>query len=140
MPYVIAVAAAAILTLAVRSVMQAQRGHRLTASLLTGAFDDSPIGQTYAAWFSERPSRIEQRNLFVNFAIGIGCQQGGVASAVQRAIVADLAGDSKFGNELAAYLDTRVVYDQPLTPEQAELQAASIAGFQALKAHLRSLD
>lgn len=142
MSYVIVAAAAvALLVLAAPLVRRMWRGNRFIASLLSGEFDQSSVGREFAAWFNERPTRSEQRNLFVQLAIAKGCPRGIVADRLMACIMKVWRGEgAAFGDILAQELERLIVFDTPNTPEQAQLQQNASEGFAYFKARLRSLD
>jgi hypothetical protein len=47
-------------------------GNQLMSTLITGNFDKSEMGQQLAAWFTERPARVTQRNLFMELVCNMG--------------------------------------------------------------------
>jgi hypothetical protein len=63
------------------------RGQRLISSILSGKFDEWPPGQSFAAWFKERPEREEQRKLFVDLALAFRCPSGVIDLSPQRRAV-----------------------------------------------------
>jgi hypothetical protein len=114
-------------------------GHRLATSMVTGEYDQSAIGQLFAQWFDERPARAEQRELFVQVSLGMGCRRGLVADRLIRCIRKVWDG-ARFGDLLAQEMDSFIVFDPPNTPEKARLQKIALEKFNELKARLRSLD
>jgi hypothetical protein len=108
---------------------------------LTGEFDQSTVGQEMAQWFKERPARVEQRNLFVQVALGLRSPSGIVADRLMACIMKVWRGEgARFGDELAEQIDRMIVFDPPGTPEQVQLQQVALQKFSEFKAKLRSLD
>jgi hypothetical protein len=139
--YVIAAIVIVAIIIIVPFIRRSWVGNRLVSSLLTGEFDQSTAGQEMARWFKERPTRVEQRDLFVQVALGLGCPRGIVADRLMGCIMKVWRGDgARFGNELAEQIDGMIVFDPPSTPEQTQLQQVALQKFSELKAKLRSLD
>ena len=57
-----------------------------TLAILSGDFDDSQIGQMLAKWFKSRPQREEQRQLFVNILLAVGCPPARLAERTLRCV------------------------------------------------------
>ena len=116
-------------------------GHRLTNALLTGNFDQSSVEQRFAAWFSERPARSEQRKTFVDLTLAMHCPSGIVADKLMASIMEVWGGKTtRFGDALAQQLDQLIFFDPPDTSEGMRKQQAALEQFNALKTRLRSLD
>jgi hypothetical protein len=141
MPYLIAAAVVIALLVAAPLIRRTWTGSRLVTSLLTGQFDQSRVGRQFAEWFNERPARSEQRNSFVQFALGMGCPSGIVADRLMACIMKVWGGEGvAFGDTLVQELERLVVFDPPSTPEQVQLQQNALEQLANFKARLRSLD
>lgn len=119
MTYIItAVVVVAIIAIALL-IRKLVMGSRVVASLLTGKFDQSPLGQQLAAWFNEHPARAEQRDSFVQLALGMGCPSGVVADRLMGCIMKVWrGGDARFGALLAEEVERLIVFDPPKTPDR----------------------
>jgi len=116
-------------------------GSRFISSVLTGDFDESPVGRQFAAWFTEHPERSIQRDLFVKLTIGVGGPKGIVAERVIDSMMkVSGGGGAQFGDLLANQLDQIVVFSPPSTDEQAASQRVAKDTLNELKARLRALD
>jgi hypothetical protein len=122
-------------------VCRLRSGHRLGASLLSGQFGPSPTEQQFAAWFTEHPSRGEQRDLFVQLTRGLNCSSGAVADRLRHCIMETWRGQgARFGDLLARELDRLIVFDPPKGEEQVEQQRTACEMLVGLKVRLRALD
>lgn len=116
-------------------------GRRLVTSLLSGRFDQSALGKQFSIWFAERPSRENQRAMFVRFTIGIGCPSGPIAERLMHCTMEAWRGqDVRFGALLAQEIDKVVVYDPPRNDAQVEQQRLAREALVKLKDMLRALD
>jgi hypothetical protein len=116
-------------------------GHRLVASILTGQFDQARAGRQFSAWFKERPAREEQRGLFVQLTVGLGCPSGVVADRLMQCVMeAWREQGALFGDMLAEEIDRLIVFDPPKGREQAEQQRIALEKLRDLQARLRALD
>jgi hypothetical protein len=122
------------------SLGRIRSGSRFISSVLTGDFDESPVGRQFAAWFTERPERSIQRDL-VKLTIGVGGPKGIVAERVIDSVMKVWrGGGAQFGDLLANQLDQIVVFSPPTTDEQAASQRVAKDTLNELKARLRALD
>jgi hypothetical protein len=116
-------------------------GRRIVTSLLSGRFDQSTLGRQLSIWFAERPSREDQRAMFVQVTIGIGCPSGPIADRLMRCIMEVWRGQGgRFGDLLAQEIDKVVVYDPPKNEAQVEQQRVAREALVNLKNQLRGLD
>lgn len=116
-------------------------GRRLVNSLVSGEFDDSPVGQQFATWFRERPAREEQRQLFVQITLGLHCPSGVVADRLMHCIMEVWGGrGARFGDMLAQEIDRLITFDSPKSGQQAEQQRVAKKGLADLQTRLRALD
>ncbi|SRR6266536_508590 len=116
-------------------------GRKLANGLLSGRFDDSPVAQQFAIWFSERPAREEQRQIFVEFATTARCPSGVVAERLMQCVTEVWRGHgAELGDTLAKEIDRMFTFDPPKSAEQAEQQRAAKQGIADLQTHLRALD
>lgn len=116
-------------------------GRRLVNSLLSGEFDDSAIGQQFTTWFTDRPAREEQRQIFVQVTLGLHCPSGVVADRLMHCITKVWSGHgARFGDILAQEIERLITFDAPKSGEQAEQQRVAKQGLEYLKARLRALD
>ena len=116
-------------------------GNRLVSSMLTGKYDESPVGQQFAAWFKERPACEEQRELFVQLALGFRCSGGVVADRLMHCIMEIWGGKGAwFGDMLAREIDHLITFDPPKNGQQAEQQRIAKQGLTDIKTRLRALD
>jgi hypothetical protein len=116
-------------------------GERFQASLLSGTFDDSRVGQAFAGWFEARPQREGQRETFVRVAIAMGCAPPIVADRVLSCIGEAMSGDrTEFGSLLANELDRLLVQDPPKSPQEALAHQKGAEVFAELKDWLRLQD
>jgi hypothetical protein len=122
-------------------VCRLRTGHRLVASILTGQFDHSRAGRQFSAWFKEHPAREEQRDLFVQLTLGLGCSSGVVADRLMHCVMAVWREQGAlFGDMLAQEIDRLIAFDPPKDREQAKQQEIALQKLCDLKTRLRALD
>lgn len=116
-------------------------GHRLVSAMLTGQFGQSRVGHQFSAWFKECPARSEQRELFVQLTLGLGCSPGIAADRLMHCVMEAWRGqDTRFGDLLAQEIDRLIAFDPPTGREQSEQQMIALRKLSDLKARLRALD
>src|SRR5215472_8271106 len=115
--------------------------HKLVKSLLSGEFDNSRVGQQFAAWFKERPAREEQRQIFVQITLGLHAPSGIVGDRLLHSIMEVWRGHgAQFGDVLAQEIDRLIGFDAPKNAQQAEQQQIAKQGLANLQTRLRTLD
>ena len=116
-------------------------GRKLVNSLLSGEFDEAPVGRQFAAWFTERPAREEQRKIFVQIAVMLHCPRGIVADRLMHCIMEVWRGHgAEFGNMLAQEIDRLITFDPPQSAQQAEQQQVAMQELAKFQTRLRALD
>ena len=109
------------------------------SSLITGNFDKSDIGQQLSTWFTERPDRVIQRNLFMELVCGIGVKPEAAAMRLMDCIMKAWGGE-EFGELLSQQIDDIIRFDPPKDSAQAEAQRNTTSLIDGLKQKLCSLD
>jgi hypothetical protein len=116
-------------------------GARFTDQLLSGDFDHSQVGQHFASWFAENPTREIQRDRFVQFALGMGCPPPQVGERLLDCVMKVWSDpNARFGTLIGSHLDTLITFDPPQTPDQLDKQRLAQGQFEAFKQSLRQLD
>jgi hypothetical protein len=121
------------------SFRRLKAGDRLMSSLIDGNFDNSEVGQSLAAWFTERPARVTQRNLFMEVVCRMGAKPESAAMRLMDCIMKAWGGE-QFGDMLSRQLDEVILFDPPKDSAQAEQQHNALSLVNGLKQRLRSLD
>jgi hypothetical protein len=111
-----------------------------TRAILSGDFDDSQIGQMLAKWFKSRPQREEQRQLFVNILLAVGCPPARLAERTLRCVTGAMGGEENLGELLAREAETIIVFDPPQTAEQEAQQRRGKEALAGIADRLRLLD
>ncbi len=111
-----------------------------TRAILSGDFDDSQIGQMLAKWFKSRPQREEQRQLFVNILLAVGCPPARLAERTLRCVTGAMGGEQNLGELLAREAETIIVFDPPHTAEQEAQQRRGKEALAGIANRLRLLD
>ncbi len=141
MTYVIVALVVVVLVAIAPFVRRLLRGQRLISSMLSGKFDQSPVGQQFAAWFNERPEREEQRKLFVDLALALHSPSGIVSERLMHCIMEAWGGHgARFGDLLAHEIDRAITFPEPKSAEQAEQRRIALEGLVEIKTRLRELD
>jgi hypothetical protein len=114
-------------------------GNQLMSSLITGDFDDSELGKQLAAWFTERPARVTQRNMFMEFVCAMRVKPESAAMRLMDCIMKTWGG-GQFGDLLSQQLDDIIIFDPPRDSEQAEQQRNAKSLIDGLKQKLQAFD
>ena len=118
-----------------------KRGASLNSQLLSGRFDDSPLGLQLSSWFDENPNREVQRRRFVEAASAMGAPDARLGERVMRTIMrAWKETETGYGNILAEEFDEIIVFDPPTSDAQRERQENALAQLEKFKNELRRLD
>jgi hypothetical protein len=141
MSYAIVILVIVVLVVIAAYIRRLWKGHSLVTSLLTGQFDKSPVAQQFSIWFKESPAREEQRGLFVQLTLGLGCSTGVVADRLMHCIMEVWRGQgARFGDALVQELDSLIIFDPAKSKEQAEQQRIAVENLADLKTRMRALD
>jgi hypothetical protein len=130
-----------VVVIAARALTQHRAGSLIATGLITGVFDNSPLGRQLWIWFEENPIRSEQRQRFLNFAAAMNLPPATAAEKVMRAIhVTWRPGGPAFGAALAGEVDELVVFYPPKDVVQTAAQERARAQLATFKDELHALD
>lgn len=111
-----------------------------TRAILSSDFDNSHVGQMLAQWFSSRPQREEQRQLFVNILLAMGSRPAPLAERTLRCVTRAMRGEQNLGELLAREAEMIIVFDPPRTAEQDAQQRRGKEALAEITTRLRLLD
>ncbi len=138
--YAIAAAGFAVLIVAVCAIFRARRANHLIAAIVNGAATDQP-GKAFVEWLNETPSRVKQKDMFLQVMTRMGASQAQSVECLIRSICNAWKPDGRpLGELLAIQIEQNLTFDEsPETGERGRRPAGEDA-LSAIKTRLLALD
>lgn len=140
--YIVATVSIAIVFLITRYVGNLYHGNRLIKSIRFTVATPGSVEARFVEWLLAKPNRRQQKDIFIEFMMGLGLSEGWCVNSVVQCITHSWAVDGKpFGQLLVAEIDCYMTWDDPGTdPQKIEAQQRAKVALSQLKNKLLMID